>query len=145
MRKKTLAIILSLVLLLGFSIPIQAVNPPELQQNIDDELVLRYAYTNHVVTNLSIASNIAYIDASLSGYPGTTTKVEITAKLQKKTLLFFWSDVESWSGTFNTYRGSIYKAYGVSSGTYRVVATYKAYSGSASETINAQSGNATCP
>ena len=142
MRKKTLvALLLSLVLLFGFSVPAQAGIPPEVQQDNGDELVLYYAYTNSTCTHLSVSSGKAYILGDVVGYYGITTKIEITLTLQKKTLLFFWSDVASWSATFNTYDGILNKVYSVSNGTYRVAATYKVYRGSAYETINEQTAS----
>ncbi len=97
-----------------------------------------YDYTASHVTNLTISGGTASCKASLTGYSGTTSKIEITMTLQKKTLLW-WSNVESWTGTYNTYYGSLTKSKAVDSGTYRVKAVYKVYSGSKSETITGYS------
>jgi len=143
MRKNTVvALLLALALLFGFAVPAQAAgNPPEIQQEAGDELTLYFAYTNNIYTLLSISSGKAYLLGDVTGYQGITTKIEITLTLQKKTLLVFWSDVASWSATFNRCDGILYKEYGVSSGTYRMVATYKVYKGTAYETINEQTAS----
>jgi len=102
-----------------------------------------YAYTHSTNTILSIpSSGTATAYASLQGYQGITTKVEITMTLQKKGGLFnlFWNDVTTWSQSFNSHSGTLSKQHNVSSGTYRVKAIYKAYSGNNSETNTSYSG-----
>ena len=62
-------------------------------------------------------------------------------KLQKRTLLLFWTDEQTWTQTFNSHSGTLAKTKTVSSGTYRVVANYTAYSGTKTEKTTGNSGN----
>jgi len=104
--------------------------------------VMRLSYICTTITSLGISNKQADTLASVSGYQGITTKVTITVTLQKKGVLgLYWSDVASWTKTFNDYKGTLAPSYGVGSGTYRVCAVYTAYSGSASETITGYSSN----
>lgn len=127
MYKKFISLILSAVLLLGFSTNTFAVREPEIQPY--------YAYTQSYKTTLSISGGKAYCMAKLTGVSGTTTKVKITMTLEKK-VLFWWSEKETWTQTFNSYNGTLSKTYiDTGSGTYRVNAEYIVYCGAKSETI----------
>ena len=101
----------------------------------------KYAYANSVITNLSISSaGKATCLASLTGYPGTTTKVEINMYLQQLKN-GSWVNVNSWSKTFNSYSGTLEKTATVAKGySYRVKASYYAYSGTKKENIVSYSG-----
>lgn len=137
MFKRGLSLIMVIVLLFGLSavsyaepvVPadkIIAENEPSIQP--------MYDYTRNYVENLSISNGTASCSATLTGINGTTTKIVIKMTLQKKTLLW-WSEVETWSATYNTYNGTLSKTASVKSGTYRVKAVYTVYSGSNSESI----------
>ncbi len=142
MVKKMLAIVLTLVLVLC-TIPLSA-HAEELDPE-SDEMILMSAYTNTTKTTLSIStSGTATCTGSLTGYSGTTTKVEIFLYLQQYKN-GAWSNVTgSWYSLFNTYKGTLQKTYGVAKGyQYRVKASYYAYSGSQFENIVKYSGTVT--
>ena len=129
MCRKLTGLFLVLVTLLSFSLNsfALAVQEPEIQPY--------YSYTSNVNTLLSISGEKAMCSAILTGKSGTTTKVKITMTLEKK-VLFWWSEKETWTQTFNSYSGTLSKTYSdAGSGTYRVSAEYVAYSGTKSETI----------
>ena len=110
----------------------------------DDPPPNRFSYTNYTLTGIDIsAGGTAYCVADFVGHPGTTTKVDIEMKLQKRFLLLFWTDEQIWTQTFNTHSGTLSKTKAVSSGTYRVQATYTAYSGTKTETTTGTSGSLT--
>lgn len=100
------------------------------------EIMPFWDYTHDCSNKLSISGTTATCYSDASGYSGVTTKIVIEHTLQKKTLLFFWSDVDSWSTTINKYAGSLTSTRGgLSSGTYQLKTVYTIYSGSNSETI----------
>jgi hypothetical protein len=143
-KRKIVSLVMAVCLLFSCAIPVSA-------QILDDSAVIgggggatiNYAYTNYTDTGLSIpASGNSTSFARLVGYSGTTTKIEITMTLQKRGGLFnlFWNDEITWTQTFNSHTGTLSKNYHVTSGTYRVKAVYKAFSGNNSETITAYSG-----
>ncbi len=127
MFKRILALVVAIVLLFTLSVVSFAESGSTTVQP-------RYDYTKNYNETLTIANGTASCTASLKGISGTTTKVVIKMTLQKKTLLW-WSEVETWSTTSNTYYGTLTKTAAVKSGTYRVKAVYTVYSGSNSESI----------
>lgn len=151
MLKKMIGLFLCLVLLL---LPIVGVNAEDNESyktystdtnyvTYNNAIVPLSAYTKSTYTNLAIVSGSATCVASLTGYPGITTKVEITMYLEKKQFLFFWFTDASWSETFYSYNAAMSKQWSVSGGTYRVKAVYVAYSGTESETITGYSSTVT--
>lgn len=129
MFKRILALVVAIVLLFTLSV-VSFAEPISEGTAIQP----RYNYTDKFNETLTIASGTATCKATLAGISGTTTKVVIKMTLQKKTLLW-WSEVETWSTTSNTYYGTLTKTAAVKSGTYRVKAVYTVYSGSNSESI----------
>ena len=132
MFKKVLSLVVAIAMLCSLPLVTHAeakmitVDPPIIQP--------LHNYTQDYDETISITNGIATCKATLTGISGTTTKVVIKMTLQKKTLLW-WSEVETWSTTSNTYYGTLTKTAAVKSGTYRVKAVYTVYSGSNSESI----------
>lgn len=130
MLKKRISVVMGLVMLLSCSLTCFAFATEEA------EIQPYYTNTKSVDTILSISGGNASCVARLTGISGKTTKVTITMTLEKK-VLFWWSEQETWTQTFNSYNGTLSKNYsGANSGTYRVTAEYVAYSSSGSETIS---------
>lgn len=130
MCKKLISLALCVVMLLSVSVVASAE---------DTGVAPAYDYTCYNSTSISYSNGTMYCDASIEGYSGITTKIEITMTLQKKGL--WWSKVQSWSGTYNKDYATLSKSYATTkSGKYRVKAVYKVYSGSDSEKITSYSG-----
>jgi len=105
--------------------------------------VAKWSYISARDTRLSISSSgTATCTGSVTGYPGTTTKVEIYLYLQQYKN-GAWSTVSggSWYQLFNSYKGTLQKTKsGLASGyQYRLKASYYAWSGSNSENVVAYS------
>lgn len=129
MFKKIGGVIMALVMIMNLCI----ISFAYVSEN--DDIKPYYSYTASVRTLLNISNGNATCSARLTGMSGTTTKIKITMTLEKK-VLFWWSEQETWTQTFNSYTGTLSKNYsGANSGTYRVSAEYIAYSGTNSETI----------
>ena len=129
MCRKLTGLFLVFVMLFSFSLNsfALATEEPEIQPY--------YSYTADYKTTLMKSGENLACRAYLAGVNGTTTKVKITMTLEKK-VLFWWSEKETWTQTFNSYSGTLSKTYSdAGSGTYRVSAEYVAYSGTKSETI----------
>ena len=139
--KKLLVIFLAVVTLLSCSANALALGETE---NINDEIDLCYLYTSSVSSNISISSKTATCNSIVTGIIGTTTKIVITQRLQKKNG-DSWSNVKSWTKTVNGYTTSFTnKKSSLASGTYRTRTIAKVYKGSAYETIKVNSSTATC-
>ena len=136
MQKKVrslISLLMSLMLLLSIGVCGGAVSAEE------TAVQPRFSYTNYTATALDITtSGVAYCLADVEGYDGITTKVHIKMTLQKHTLLW-WSNQETWEGTFYDVVGTLNEVVSVGKGTYRVKAVYTVYSGSASEEITSTS------
>lgn len=132
MSKRLVSVLLIVVMLLSFSSFASAEATSIISKvEFEDSSTIQplYDYTNQCLTNLTNVNGKASCVADVTGYSGTTTKIEITMTLQKKTLLW-WSTTETWTATYNTFYGTLTKSISVDSGTYRVKAVYKVYSGS---------------
>ncbi len=136
MLKKIAFAVIAIVLCLTLSLGVSAVEADTVfaDSSIESQVQPRYSYTSLVTTSLKDSSGNANCGASLVGYDGITTKIQITMTLQKKSLLW-WSEVQEWTLTANDFIASFSKTKAVGSGKYRVKAVYKVYSGSASESI----------
>lgn len=140
--KKLTALMMALVLMMTCTMVAFATDPEEEAEDVT-EVIDELAYTIAASTSLGISGGLAYGSAIFYGYQGITTKVIIKLTLQKKTLLIFWSDVAEGSKTTNSYNANyeLTPRPSVESGkTYRIKAEYTAFSGSASESFTAYSG-----
>ncbi|MEE1003114.1 MAG: hypothetical protein U0L17_05170 [Acutalibacteraceae bacterium] len=139
--KKVLAILLAMVTLLSFSFNVFALSEDE---NVKEEAGLFYLYTSSVSSNISISSKTATCNSVVTGIIGTTTKIVITQRLQKKNG-DSWTNVQSWTKTVSGYTTSFTnKKSSLASGTYRTRTVAKVYKGTAYETITVNSKTATC-
>ena len=137
MTKKVFSVFLcSVLLLLTMSVGGSA---QSVQEENNQQIQPRWSYTNYTQQDIYISNGQIACQGEAQGYPGVTTKVTVTLYLQKKTL-FWWSDEDEWSFTYQNYRGSLTgKTSMPDSGTYRTKAVYTVYSGSSSETITGYS------
>lgn len=107
----------------------------------EKEIKTRYSYTRSCSSSLSISGLNATCKSSLDGYPGITTKIEVTQTLQVKNGST-WRKAASWSTTYYSYSCVFNNSRTVYSGNqYRVKSEFKVYSGSSYETITDYSYN----
>lgn len=142
MSKKLACLLLSVLFLFAGTVSAAAMDPDSAAR--ESGAGTRWSYTNYTATSIRIASGgTATCSSLIQGYPGTTTKVTIEMTLQKRFLLLFWTDEQTWKQTFTGEYGSLVKNCSVSSGTYRVSTTYTAYSGNNYEVITMASQTTT--
>ena len=104
----------------------------------------RWSYTNYTSQGLTISSGTATFTAAVTGYQSLATKVVMYMYLQQSTSSGGWTNLASYTHTFNTYHGAASHTYSVPSGyTYRLRCSYYVYSGSEYEHIIAYSGTKT--
>ena len=78
-----------------------------------------YNNVHNVLIDFFIEDGIATATVNYSGLPGITTQVTIKCTIEKRSFLFFWSDVyEQKTVTINVSGTKIFE-YQVSPGTYR--------------------------
>ena len=109
----------------------------DVSEFVNEEIGLRYTYTIAHTEALTVKSGTATATATLLGY-STTTKVETKMYLQQSKS-GSWTNVKSWSGTFNGSSGTLKKTATVAKGSYRMKVVYTVYSGTKKETITAYS------
>jgi len=132
---------LALVLCLGAAGTI-VVGATNVDAREAESIPTRLSYTNLTATSISISGGQATCLGHITGYNGTTTKVEITLYLERKLASSSsWSTYASGTKqTFNSYSGTYQMKKAVVSGyQYRTRAVYTAYAGSKSETITGYS------
>lgn len=140
MFKKILAVIMCVILTCGMGTIANAQDVLSdndvviSSENEESKIQPRYDYTGKISCSLNNSNGKAQCVASVIGYTGTTTKVVIKMTLQKKTLLW-WSKVQEWSSTTNSYTAAMSKTVSVESGNHRVKLEATVYSGSNSEEI----------
>lgn len=130
MTKRITSLVLAILLLFIGSVAVSAATGEEAVQPLLD-------YTSSATVNLVISSGTAHCTSQLIGY-ASTSKIKITMTLQKKTLLW-WSEVDSWTATYNDNFAAMSKSCSVGSGKYRIKTVFVAYCGSDSETITVNS------
>ena len=131
------SLLCSIALALCFAVVAYADPIPETP--IGDEIGEEYQYTSDLSSILSINNRVASCKSKVYGFSGIATKVEITHTLQKQ-VYGYWSDVETWSGTYYTWYGILTSSRSnLSAGMFRLKTVAKVYSGSNYETITVYS------
>ena len=95
---------------------------------------LRIKYLSSIITSLSIKNGTAYANVTVRDADNTSTKIETTAYLQKKSGKS-WNNVAIWQKSTTSNRLTLKKSKKISRGTYRLKSVTKAYKGKANETI----------
>lgn len=125
--KKKLCLLLSIITIIGsLYVPVFANDSgitPYLNNTSSADLVFNIDSTGLAVSTVT-----------LIGYDGVTTHAEISTKIQKKHLIFFWKDVDI-GYPDNTYTATINGTVGIdeaefqlsSKGTYRNLTTVTVY------------------
>lgn len=134
--KKVIAVLCLVCLVFSFSTVAFAAEESMSRKTVEFSEVesAKMTYIESASNKLSIKNNVASIRASVCGYSGSTTKCEVSVKLQVKTLGLFWSNVETWSDSQYGDRASVSGSTAVTAGkSYRTVATVTVWNGSSSE------------
>ncbi|WP_313527701.1 hypothetical protein [Anaerotignum sp.] len=137
-RNRLVMIGLSVFLLTQTAIPVCAAEYPTIPtetSSYTSAIVPRMKYTARVAANLIIDSKgKATVTASVDGYKSITSKVSLSAELQRYKN-GKWSNVTTFSDSDNSHRIRLYETYRVSKGyKYRVVVTSTAVHNGKSET-----------
>ena len=136
--KKLFSLILCLII--GFSCFIFPANAAVIEEETVSPM---YNYTTKVTSTLSISSKTATCTSIIKGISGTTTKIEITQRLQKKNG-DSWNNIQSWTKTVNAVNATFTNTKGsLAAGTYRTRTIAKVYKGTAYETIKVNSTTVT--
>lgn len=144
MKKYILSLVLCCFMLCTGSVQAFAIAPSAKTPSIESIAISPLMdYIVQADGSIYIDSNgVATVKSSVYGYQGTTTRVEISAKLQQYKG-GQWVTLKTFTTESNTHRTSLSSTYSVTKGyTYRVQATIRAYSGSSIETQTVTSSEA---
>lgn len=117
--KKFIAIVLCTILFVG------VFNTSVFASEANDGIMPRFNNVGLIDSSFAIIDGEAIVLVSYMGYPGITTGAKITTQLQKRSFLFFWSDVTEWVDVSDEEDAMFEHSYQVSSGTYRVKIKYE--------------------
>ena len=89
----------------------------------DEGISPRLSHTSDAAFSFAASANGGYIDVTYHGYD-SFVRADLTVKIEKKFLLFFWTEVDTWSGSSTERRGEFYDTIPLTgSGTYRATFT----------------------
>ena len=117
--KKILAIVLCTILFIG------AFGSAVFASDTNDGIMPCFNNVGLIDSSFAIIDGEAIVLVSYMGYPGITTGARITTQLQKRSFLFFWSDITEWVDVSYEEDAMFEHSYPVSSGTYRVKIKYE--------------------
>lgn len=136
MRKKYIELLAVLLFTIVFFASAVIVNAEEVTEPEEGPVTEEYTNAKNEKATLSISGGTATATASIQGVINTTTELAGTFQLQRK-VSGSWSTVFLWNASTTGYTLSTSRTINVSKGTYRVVASFRAYSGSSCEFITA--------
>ena len=113
--KRATALLLILSVIMGVfcvTASAEAVNP-------------RLNYIAATSTSLSFNNDVAQVWLNYDCHQGNSVSVKVTTTLQKKFMLFWWTDLTTWTDTSTNIEDTFYHTYETSSGTHRVIASYE--------------------
>ena len=89
----------------------------------NDNVMPRLSHTSHANFSFAATANGGYIDVSYLGYE-SFVRADLTVKIEKQFLFFFWTEVDTWSASSTEIDGMFSHAFTLTgSGTYRATFT----------------------
>ena len=89
----------------------------------DEGISPRLSHTSDAAFSFSATANGGYIDVTYYGYD-SLVRADLTVKIEKSFLFFFWTEVDTWSASSNEIDGHFDNKFTLTgSGTYRATFT----------------------
>ena len=89
----------------------------------DEGISPRLSHTSDAAFSFSATANGGYIDVTYYGYD-SLVRADLTVKIEKSFLFFFWTEVDTWSASSNEIDGHFDNIFTLTgSGTYRATFT----------------------
>ncbi len=86
----------------------------------------RLSHTDSANFSFSATANGGYFDVTYYGYDDSFVRADLTVKVEKRFLFFFWNEVVTWSASNTDIEGEFYDTISLDgSGTYRASFTLK--------------------
>ena len=115
--KKKLTLILSIVMIFTLTLS-TSVSATEVMPRFNNT---SYAFTNFLITD----DGTAIVAVSCEGYEGTTTRITVSIRIEKRSFLLFWNEVlvDSYTVRASSYDNE-FEYQLTDKGTYRCYVTY---------------------
>ncbi|MBO5314940.1 MAG: hypothetical protein IKJ13_04455 [Clostridia bacterium] len=85
----------------------------------------RLSHTSDGSFTFSATANGGYVDVTYYGYD-SFVRADLTVKIEKSFLFFFWNEVDTWSASSTELNGHFFNTISLDgSGTYRAIFTLK--------------------
>lgn len=132
MKKKFFAIVLMVLsLTMLFTTPLSAVAQSAVEEPLAGAVTPRWSNTNVCSFSFTVSDpGVAYVNAKYTANANTFVQAKLTVKIQKKTLLLFWTTVDiglsdnEWVVYSSAVNGNLSNSFNVDdTGTYRAVFT----------------------
>ena len=89
----------------------------------DEGISPRLSHTSDAAFSFAASANGGFIDVTYLGYV-SFVRADLTVKIEKRVLLVFWTDVDTWSASSNEIDGHFANKFTLTgSGTYRATFT----------------------
>ena len=86
----------------------------------------RLSHTSNANFTFSATANGGYVDVTYYGYEDSFVRADLTVKVEKSFLLFWWNDVDTWNASSTDLDGHFFHTFTLTgSGTYRATFTLK--------------------
>ena len=90
----------------------------------DQGISPRLSHTSDAAFSFSATANGGYIDVTYYGYDDSFVRADLTVKIEKQFLFFFWTEVATWSASNTDIEGEFYDTIPLDgSGIYRATFT----------------------
>ena len=84
----------------------------------------RLSHTEGANFSFSATANGGYIDVTYYGYDDSFVRADLTVKIEKRFLFFWWTEVDTWSVSSNNIDDHFFHTFNLTgSGTYRATFT----------------------
>ena len=98
--KTTMLVMLSLLMCLT-SIPVCAAES-------ENQIMPRLSHMDSAAFSFDATSSVGYIAATYTGYDASFVSAKLTVKVEKRFLLVFWNEVDTWTSTSTDIFGRFY-------------------------------------
>ena len=90
----------------------------------DEGISPRLSHTSDAAFSFSATANGGYIDVTYYGYDDSFVRADLTVKIEKRFLIFWWTEVTTWSTSSTEIEGHFANKFDLDgSGTYRATFT----------------------
>lgn len=107
-RKKVMKKILKTLMLVSLVMILCLTSMPIYASEAEIGISPRLTHTNEASFAFDATSSVGYIYANYTGVAASFVSAKLTVKVEKRFLLVFWNEVDTWTSTSTDIDGSFY-------------------------------------